>query len=264
VIAVSLADHHAVVRQSLAFLIDQQPDMRVVAQAGSLAQAWAVLAGTGAHVAVVSLALPAGDPIDLIRDLRRTAPGTAVLALSGSARRTDVAWAIEAGAAGVCLMTEPVAAVLAAIRRLRAGAELLPPGEVVDLLRLAGQQRERDWVAQGRLSQLTRRERAVLSLLAEGLPDEEIAERLHLSPETVRCHMVRIRKKLGVASRLQALLFALRHGAITLDQLPATTHHHSVNRGTTIARPSPWTRSGVAAAVPASGRGRARALESAA
>jgi two-component system, NarL family, response regulator DevR len=235
VIAVSLADHHAVVRQSLAFLIDQQPDMRVVAQAGSLAEARAALAGTRADVAVVSLALPAGDPIDLIRDLRRTAPGTAVLTLSGGAGRLDVARAVEAGAAGVCLMAAPAAALLGAIRRLYAGAELLAPAEVADLLRLAGQERERERVARGRLGRLTRREVAVLALLADGLPDKQIAERLDVSPVTARSHMAKVLVKLGVDSRLQALLFAVRHGAVALDHRPS----------------SPWTGSGAAATSPA-------------
>jgi DNA-binding NarL/FixJ family response regulator len=96
------------------------------------------------------------------------------------------------------------------------GEQLLELSEVVELLRIAGRRREQDRSAQVVISRLTRREREVLQALADGLNDREIAERLHISTETVRTHMVNILRKLGVDSRLQALVFAARHGIVKI------------------------------------------------
>ena len=108
-------------------------------------------------------------------------------------------------------------AIIDALRRLAAGEQLLAPQEVIELLRLADQHRERDRAAEFALGQLTPREREVLQALAEGLTDKEIAQRLHVRTDTARNHMMRILGKLGVNSRLQALVFALRHGGVRLD-----------------------------------------------
>ena len=85
------------------------------------------------------------------------------------------------------------------------------------MLRLATQQRERDREALAAASRLTPREREVLQGLAAGLGDKEIAQRLYISTETARTHMVNILAKLGVESRLQALVFAVRHGLVTIE-----------------------------------------------
>jgi DNA-binding NarL/FixJ family response regulator len=220
-IDVLLVDDHTAFRQALAFVLDHEDGMRVVAQAGSLCEARSILKRLTADIAVVDLALPDGDGVELIRDLRDSNEHGAVLVLTASARRDDMARAVEAGAGGLCQKTAPMEEVIDAIRRMSAGEALLGPTEVIELLRLASQQRRRDWSAQGRLSQLTRRERQVLEALARGQSDKEIAAGLFISPDTVRDHMVHILAKLGVESRLQALLFAVRHGAIRLDQVTA-------------------------------------------
>ena len=109
-----------------------------------------------------------------------------------------------------------IAAIVAAIRTLAAGEPLLAPRETIALLRLAGQRRSSDEEAQRALARLTRREREVLQVLTDGLSDRDIAARLGISHETARTHMVNLLAKLGVESRLQAVLFAIRHGAVTL------------------------------------------------
>jgi DNA-binding NarL/FixJ family response regulator len=220
-IKIILVDDHAVFRKALSFVLAHQEDMQVVAQAGTLHDAREVLHDNPVDIAVVDLSLPDGDGVDLIRDLRHANPHAAILVLSASDRRRDFARAVEAGASGICQKTADVNDVLSAIRRLAHGESLLGPAEVIDYLRMAGEERQRDWAAQGRLSQLTRREREVLIALADGLSDKDIGERLAVSPETIRSHMVSIFAKLNVDSRLQALLFAMRHGAINLDQLSA-------------------------------------------
>ena len=101
-------------------------------------------------------------------------------------------------------------------RRVMAGETLISPEELVDMLVLAGQSREEEREARASLEQLTRREMQVLKALAEGLTNKEIAERLHMSVDTERTHMMNILSKLGVHSRLQALLSAARYGLIEL------------------------------------------------
>jgi len=211
---VLLVDDHAVLRESLAFVFDREPDFEVVAHAGSLAEAGGRLKGV--DLAVLDLDLPDGFGTDLIEDLRAESPGALALVLTGLSEREQLALAIEAGAAGVIKKSRRVGEIIAAARRLRAGEHLLAPQDVIEAVRLTSQRRREDWGAREKLDKLTRREREVLWILAEGLGDREIAERLHVGRGTVRTHVESILAKLEVASRLQAIIFAARHGAVKI------------------------------------------------
>ncbi|CAA9537358.1 MAG: hypothetical protein AVDCRST_MAG73-1546 [uncultured Thermomicrobiales bacterium] len=210
-----LVDDHSAFRQALAFVIGREADVEVVAQAGSIGEARRSLAGV--DVAVVDLNLSDGDGVTLIPNLRSANPSGAVLVLSGTADRVHFARAVEAGAAGVLHKTTPLNDILDAIRQLRDGKPLLSTAEVIELLRLAGSRRERDRDATQAYAKLTARERDMLQGLADGLGDKDLAERYSLSVDTVRTHMVNLLRKLGVGSRLQALLFAVRLGVITIE-----------------------------------------------
>jgi DNA-binding NarL/FixJ family response regulator len=207
-----LVEDHASLRQTLAFVFDQQPDFEVVAQAGSLGEARRVMRGREADLGVIDLALPDGEGVELIEDLREINPLFAALVLTASLDRMEHARAIEAGAAGVLHKSADVDEIMDATRRLAAGETLISPEELAEMLHLAGESRE----ARASIEQLTRREFQVLKALGEGLSNKEIAERLHMSVDTERTHMMNILNKLGVHSRLQALLFAARHGLIKL------------------------------------------------
>ena len=213
-----LVEDHASFRQTLAFVFDQQPEFEVVAQAGSLTEARQVLEGleNQADLGVIDLSLPDGEGTDLIKDLRGANEDFAALVLTASLDRADHARAVEAGAAGVVHKSADVDEILDATRRISAGETLLSPEELVEMLRLAGQNREEKREARANIEQLTRREREVLQALAEGLSNKEIAQRLHMSVDTERTHMMNILNKLGVHSRLQALLFAARHGLVEI------------------------------------------------
>lgn len=211
---VLLVEDHATFREPLAFMFDWEPDFEVVAQAGSLAEARRML--DGIDLAVVDLDLPDGDGTELIGELRATNPHGMVLVLTASAQREVHARAVEAGAAGVLHKTARIKEVIDAARRLVAGEALLSTDEIIELLRLADRRREQDREAQRTIKQLTPREREVLQLLAEGLSDKEISARLYVGSGTVRNHVVSIFGKLGVHSRLQALLFAARHGLVDI------------------------------------------------
>jgi DNA-binding NarL/FixJ family response regulator len=211
-----LVEDHASFRQTLAFVFDQEPDFDVVAQAGSLAEARRVMRGREADLGIIDLTLPDGEGVELIEDLREANPHFAALVLTASLDELDHARAVEAGAAGVLHKSADVAQIMEAARRLAAGGTLISPQELVEMLRLAGESREEEREARASIEQLTRRELQVLEALAEGLTNREIAERLHMSVDTERTHMMNILNKLGVHSRLQALLFAARYGLIEL------------------------------------------------
>ena len=210
-----LVDDHASFREMLALVFSQEPEFEVVGQAGSLAEAREMLGGV--DLAVVDLDLPDGDGTELISELRAVSPQATVLVLTASAERETHARAVEAGAAGVVHKSVHIEDVINAARRLARGEAILPMGEVIELLRLASRQQKRGYEAQRVTEQLTPREREVLRALADGLSDKEIAERLHICTGTVRNHFMNIFNKLGVHSRLQALVFAVRHGLVEIS-----------------------------------------------
>jgi DNA-binding NarL/FixJ family response regulator len=212
-----LVEDHASFRQTLAFVFDREPEFEVVAQAGSLAEARKVMEGLEVDLGVIDLALPDGEGIELIKDLREANPNFAALVLTASLDRAEHARAVESGAAGILHKSAGVDEILDATRRLGEGETLLSQEELIALLRLAGQSREEEREARASIEQITLREREVLQALGEGLSNKEIAAKLHVSVDTERTHMMNILNKLGVHSRLQALLFAARHGLIKIS-----------------------------------------------
>jgi len=213
---VLLVEDHASFRQTLAVVFDQEPEFEVAAQAGTLAEARRKMDGYEADLGVLDLSLPDGEGTDLIGELREANPDFAALVLTASLDRAEHARAVEAGAAGVLHKSADVDAILDATRRLGEGETLLSEDELLELLRLAGQNREEEVGARASIEQITPREREVLQSLAEGLSNKEIAAKLHMSVDTERTHMMNILNKLGVHSRLQALVFATRHGLVEI------------------------------------------------
>ena len=213
-IRILLIDDHAVFRQSLAFMLEREPDLTVIAQADSLAEARAIPAATRAEVdvAVVDLRLPDGDGTDIIREMRAADSRGHAIVLTADTDKLHHARAIEAGAVGVLSKTAELPAVFKAIRRAHAGEAVQSSIEVMELVRIACEKRERDQETQLALGRLTPRERQVLDALVLGLDNKGIADRLYISPETARTHVVKLLAKLNVESRLQAAIFAIRHG----------------------------------------------------
>jgi DNA-binding NarL/FixJ family response regulator len=211
-----LVDDHAAFRQPLGYLIDRQADMRVVGQAGTIAEARDLTAE--ADVAIVDLGLPDGDGVDLIAELKHRDPRPNILVLTASEESEMAAAAVEAGAAGVLRKSVGIDDIVQAIRRVAAGESLLTREETIDMLRIAGRARRRVQAANDAFARLTGREREVLGGLAEGLSDKDLARRLGITDHTARVHVTNILGKLGVESRLQAVVFAVRHGAVDLTE----------------------------------------------
>ena len=212
-----LVEDHASFRQALAFMFEREQEFIVAGQAGSLAEARAFMRKVpdGIDVAVVDLALPDGDGFGLIVELP-SRPDVMTLVLSASLEPTRFARAVEAGAAGVLHKSAAIGEVVEAVRRLKSGEALLSPAEVIQMLRMVNRKRQEEYEAQRAVEKLTPREKQVLQALAEGLDSKDIAEKLHITVETERTHMVNILGKLDVHSRLQALVFAARHGLVEI------------------------------------------------
>jgi PAS domain S-box-containing protein len=213
---IMLVEDHASFRQAVASVFEREPDFTVVGQAGSLAEAHRMLGAKPVDVAIIDLALPDGYGGELIKDLRDANPGAMALVLSASLDHAETARAVESGAASVLHKSVELDEVVNAVRRVRAGETLLSPEEVVQLLRFASSRREHEYEARQAIAQLTPREREVLQALAEGLDGPEIARQLRISIPTERNHVASILAKLGVHSRLQALVFALRHDLVSV------------------------------------------------
>jgi len=215
VIRVLLVEDHASFRQALAFFLQRDGDIVVTGQAGSLAEARR-LSGD-ADVAIVDLQLGDGDGVDVVRGLRATNRSGTVVVLSASSNARHLARVVEAGAAGVLNKAAPLGEIVDAVRRLSAGEVLATPPEVMALVGQVDAWRDEDQAARAALEALTKREREMLQALADGLTDRQTADRHCISVETVKRHMGNLFDKLGVDSRLQALVLAVRHDAVTVD-----------------------------------------------
>ena len=217
-IRIMLVDDHAVLLRALEYMLAREPDLTVVAQDGSLAEARKHLAdGIDVDIVLVDLDLPDGSGVELIRDVRSANPRAYVAVLSGTLDARKRALAIEAGASGVLSKsdTDPKE-VVSAIRLMYAGKSLISPAEAVELVAEGGRVRAEEQTARAALTRLTPRERDILQTLADGLGDKAIAARLGISDRTVSNHVVGLLDKLGVESRLQALILAVRLGVVKI------------------------------------------------
>jgi DNA-binding NarL/FixJ family response regulator len=217
-IRVLLVDDHASAREPLAFMLNHQDDIEVVATAGSVAESQEALAGgLDLDVAVLDLGLPDGWGTELIGTVHASNPRAVTLVLTSYTDQVVLAQALAAGAAGVLNKSADVDEIVAGIRRLHAGEQLVSAREVADAIRVAATERDRGAAERRLLDSLTPREREVLQTLAGGLADKEIAAELGVGVGTVRTHVNAVLTKLGVRSRLQAVVLAARNDAIDLS-----------------------------------------------
>lgn len=215
---VMLVEDHVSFRQALAFMLGQDQDFEVVAQAGTLAEARRGLDGRDAtdriEAAVIDLALPDGNGAELVEDLGGHNPSMTVLVLSATLSRANLTKAVQAGADGVLDKLAGVGEIVGELRRLSAGAALPSQQQVLEALLSIDQQHDPDSYERTGVERITPREREVLRALAEGLNSEEIAERLSMTAEEERTHVANVLTKLGARSRLQALAVVARLGIV--------------------------------------------------
>ncbi|MGB3635235.1 MAG: response regulator transcription factor [Rubrobacteraceae bacterium] len=216
--SILLVEDHASFRQALAFMFEREPEFSVVAQAGSIEEAKEIAnSADGIDVAVVDLGLPDGDGVALVEEFAASKSGVSTLVLSASLEPARFASAVEAGAAGVLHKSASISEIVDSARRIMDGEVLISPSEIIEMLRLVSRKRQEEYEVRKAVDKLTRREKEVLQALSEGLDSKEIAQKLHITIETERTHMVNILNKLGVHSRLQALVFATRNGIVEIS-----------------------------------------------
>ena len=207
-IRVLIVDDHEILTSSLALVLDGQPGVTTVGVAGTLARAKAMMATTAPDVVLLDHRLPDGDGVAAIKDLRSIRPSAGIVILTASAADHVLVAAIEAGAAGFVSKTRGLSEVTAAVRAAASGESVISPEMLARLLpRL-----QRGGSANR--SELTEREREVLSLLADGLSNAAIADKLTVSVHTVRNHISNLSAKLGAHSKLEALSIAVRDGLL--------------------------------------------------
>jgi DNA-binding NarL/FixJ family response regulator len=212
-IRVLIVDDHPVVRDGLRGVIDGEPDMSVVGEAGHGAEALARLPGSGADVVLMDLRMPTMGGVEAIRELRRTAPEVRVLVLTTFDTDSDVLPAIEAGATGYLLKDTPRAELLRAVRAAHRGEAALSPAVAG---RLMGSVRDRSTEqAAAPPDALSARELQVLRLVAAGATNREAAKQLFISEATVKTHLLHIYAKLDVRDRASAVAAGYQRGLLS-------------------------------------------------
>jgi NarL family two-component system response regulator LiaR len=206
-ISVLLADDHVVLREATAELVNNQPDMKVIGQAGTGEEIITLAKEKHPDVIVMDIAMPRLDGLEATRQILAECTGTQILVLSAHQDAEHVIPLLEAGAIGYLPKTVSLNELLEAIRTTGRGESVLPPAIAsVVVKRLSGALN-----ANGNVG-LTEREMEVLSLVAQGLTNDQIAQQMHLSTRTVEAHLTHIYNKLNVSSRTEAALLAMRKG----------------------------------------------------
>lgn len=202
-VRVFLVDDHEVVRRGLADLIDGEDDLEVVGDAATAGMALAGIAKTSPDVAILDVRLPDGNGVEVCREVRARDPKVACLMLTSFGEDEALFDAIMAGAAGYLLKDVRSGDLLDAIRRVAGGDSLLDPavtGKVLERLRKGDEE-------DPRLASLSDQERRILELIAEGLTNRQIAERMHLAEKTVKNYVSNLLAKLGMQRRTEAAVF---------------------------------------------------------
>jgi DNA-binding NarL/FixJ family response regulator len=210
VIRVLLADDQALVRAGFRLILDAEPDLEVVAEAADGEQAVARAAEANPDLVLMDIRMPNLDGIEATRRLLAHSTGTRVLILTTFDLDEYVIDAFRAGASGFLLKTAPPHQLVAAVRTIHDGDALLAPASTRRLI----EQHARPPEEAPELAALTAREREVLSLLARGLTNAEIAGQLVVEPSTVKSHVASLLTKLELRDRVQAVVYAYESGLV--------------------------------------------------
>jgi two-component system response regulator DevR len=205
-IRVFLLDDHELVRRGIRVLLEQEPDVEVIGEADTAQDATARIPALRPDVAILDARLPDGNGIDVCRDIRSVDPSIRALILTSYDDDEALFAAIMAGAAGYLLKQVRGTDLVSAVRLVAAGQSLLDPAvtqRVIERIRQGPQEPDE-------LKSLTDQERRILELVAEGLTNRQIAERMYLAEKTVKNYVSSILAKLGLERRTQAAVFAAK------------------------------------------------------
>jgi two-component system response regulator DevR len=203
-VTVFLLDDHEVVRRGVADLIEAEPDLTVVGEAGTAAEALARVPAVRPDVAILDVRLPDGDGVTVCRELRSQLPDLRCLMLTSFADDDALFDAIMAGASGYVLKQIRGTDLVGAVRTVASGQSLLDPrttAQVLERMRTAAERK-------GPVAMLSEQERTVLALIGEGLTNRQIGERMFLAEKTVKNYVSHLLAKLGMQRRTQAAILA--------------------------------------------------------
>ncbi len=203
-VRVFLLDDHEVVRRGVADLLEAEPDLTVVGEASTAAEALARVPAVRPDVAVLDVRLPDGDGVTVCRELRSQLPDMRCLMLTSFADDDALFNAIMAGASGYVLKQIRGTDLVGAVRTVASGQSLLDPrttAQVLDRIRTAAEKK-------GPVAMLSEQERTVLALIGEGLTNRQIGERMFLAEKTVKNYVSHLLAKLGMQRRTQAAILA--------------------------------------------------------
>ena len=219
-IRVILAEDHSLVREGTRRILEATSDIEVVAEAADGHEAVAAVEHHRPDVAIIDIGMPGINGIEVTKRIKKTQPGVSVLILTVHDDDQFIFAVIEAGAAGYLLKDVEGSQLVQAVKGLHAGDSVLHPAVAHKLLaRLASGEKGEN--TSGPEVPLTEREHEVLQLAASGMANKEIATMLDVSVRTVEAHLSHIFRKLDVGSRTEAILYGLRQGWFTIDQLQA-------------------------------------------
>jgi len=213
-ITVLLVEDHDSYRQALETVMAGTDDLQVVAETARADEAGALAAQHRPDVAVIDLDLLGGTGVDALADVKARSPRTATAVLSALTDDVEFGRAIEAGAAAVLHKSVDIPELLDTLRTVGRGGTALSPEATSRRLRALAADREQHWHARLLAEHLTQREVEVLERLAQGLDHRAIGREFRISPETVQTHIRNLHAKLGVRSRLEAVVKAVRLGIV--------------------------------------------------
>ncbi|MEW9549663.1 response regulator [Nonomuraea sp. NPDC050783] len=214
-IRILLADDEAMMRAGLRAILASDPDLDVVAEAGDGRQAVDLAISHHPDVALLDIRMPRLDGLAAAAEIRRAAPGTAVVMLTTFGEDDYIAKALDLGAAGFLLKSGDPRELISGVRAVAEGAAYLSPKVAQRVMaQLAGGRMARGARARDRIEVLTEREREVLALVGAGLSNAEIAARLHIVEGTVKAYVSAILTRLDVRNRVQAAIIAHEAGLV--------------------------------------------------
>ena len=213
-LTVLIADDHPLVREALHQTLDGEEDIEVVAEAGDGEEAVKLASELKPNVAVMDIIMPKLNGIEATKKIKEIAPDTAILILTAYDDDEYVLGLLNAGAAGYLLKSARGRDLVGAIRAIRSGESVLHPKIIAKLLKRAAIAPAEEHKP---LELLSGRESEVLRLVALGMSNREIAEKLFLSQRTVKAHLTNVFNKLNVASRSEAIVKGLQWGLVTLE-----------------------------------------------
>ncbi len=219
-IKVMLVEDHVLVREGTRELLDQENDLQVLVEAGDGEEAVRLAAEHSPDVIIMDIAMPKLNGIEATKQIKATNPAIAILVLTAYDDDQYIFAFLEAGAAGYLLKDATMNDLIQAIRAVHAGESVLHPTvarKVINYFARHIDKRHADDYDRSGTDHLTDREMEVLKLAAKGMTNREIATELTISTRTVQVHLSNVFSKLGVGSRTEAVLYALRKGWFTLE-----------------------------------------------